>query len=468
MHVLGRAPRLTAIHFQSMARRWPLLFAILAILTLNPLATAQSRNAPVLLVELDGVVGPPAAHHVENAIERAETRNAEALILEINTPGGLETSMREIVQAILRSRVPVIGYVAPSGARAASAGTYILYATHIAAMAPGTNIGAATPVQLQGGGAPSPAPNDAESARTNADALDRKVVNDAAAFIRSLAALRGRNAVWAERAVRLGEAVSADEALRIHAVDLIATDLNDLMRKLNGRSAAMPGGDRVLLLQGQPIERVQPSLITRALGVLANPNVAFLLMMIGIYGLIFEFMNPGHVAPGVIGAICLVLGLYALNMLPLNYAGLALILLGVAFIIAEAFTPTFGLLGIGGVLAFIIGSAMLIDTDLPEYRLSWIVIIGVGALTFGFAALAVGYTIRTYRRPVRTGREALIGARAKVLDWSGRAGHVWAASERWNAEGPEGIAPGDWVRVRALESLKLQVAPDDAPPGKAS
>jgi membrane-bound serine protease (ClpP class) len=444
------------------------LFAVLAISLLfaaRVSAQAPPSSAPIMLADITGVIGPPAAHHVRNAIEQAEAQNAEALILEINTPGGLETSTREIVQDILHSSVPVIGYVAPSGARAASAGTYILYATHVAAMAPGTNVGAATPVQLPNGGAPGAAPAE-ETAPTNADALDRKAVNDSAAFLRSLADLRGRNAEWGERAVRFGEALSASEAVERHVVELIASDRDDLLRQLDGRTVAMPGGERTLATRGRSVERIEPSLITRMLGVIANPNVAFLLMMIGIYGLIFEFMNPGHVAPGVIGAVCLVLGLYALNTLPLNYAGLALILLGVAFIVAEAFTPSFGILGIGGVLAFIIGAAMLVDTDIPEYRLSWGVIVGVGALTFGLVAIMVGYTLRTYRRPVATGREALIGARVKVLDWSGGAGHVWVASERWNAEGPDGLAPGGWARVKSVNALKLHVAAE--PSGETS
>lgn len=452
-----------------------LLFAILAILlAVAPRVVAQHSGAPVLLAEVTGVIGPPASHHVETAIEEAEARNAELLILQLNTPGGLETSMRDIIEDILDSHVPVVGYVAPSGGRAASAGTFILYATHVAAMAPGTNVGAATPVEL-GGGSPEPIDrNDDESksgeaeAPTNTDALSRKAVNDAAAFIRSLSALRGRNAEWAERAVRYGEAISASEALELGAIEIVATDVEDLLRQLDGRTVSMPSGERTLSTQGRLVERVEPSFVTQMLGVLANPNVAFLLMLIGVYGLIYEFASPGSVGPGVLGAVCLVLGLYALNQLPLNYAGLALIVLGVAFMIAEAFTPTFGVLGVGGAIAFLIGGAMLIDTDLPEYRLSWFVIIASAALTGGFVALAMGYTLKTHRRRAVTGREGLIGSRAKVLDWSGGAGHVWAASERWNAQGPEGLAAGSWVRVVGVDSLKLQVTPDNAPQGEGS
>lgn len=452
-----------------------LLFAILASLALaasSALAQERERNTPVLLAEVTGVIGPPISHHVESAIEEAEERNAEVLILQINTPGGLETSMRDIIEDILDSDVPVIGYVAPAGGRAASAGAFIMYATHVAAMAPGTNIGAATPVMLPGGGeAPPPTPTGEEKekteAPTNSDALDRKAVNDAAAFIRSLAALRGRNAEWGERAVRFGEASSASEAAELGVIEFMATDIDELLRQLDGRVAHMPGGDRTLSTAGKVIERIEPSWVTQMLGVLANPNVAFLLMLIGVYGLIYEFASPGAIGPGVLGAVCLVLGLYALNQLPLNYAGLALIVLGIAFMIAEAFTPTFGILGIGGVIAFLIGAAMLIDTDIPEYQLSWFVIVPAGLLTGGFIALAAGFAVRAYRRKVATGREAMIGARAKVLDWAGGAGHVWVTGERWAAVGPEGLAAGDSVRVTSLDALTLRVAVDEPPKGEA-
>ena len=420
----------------------------------------------MLLVEITGAIGPPAAHQVAGAIARAEARNAEALILQINTPGGLETSMRDIIEDILASRVPVVGYVAPAGGRAASAGAFVMYATHVAAMAPGTNIGAATPVMLPTPEGEESKEGEPEGPSSNADALDRKAVNDAAAFIRSLAVLRGRNAEWAERAVRQGEAASAREAHELGVVELVAEDLEDLLRQLDGRTVTVAGGERTLSTRGRMIERVEPSFVTRALGVLANPNIAFLLMMIGVYGIIFEFMNPGAIAPGVFGAVCLVLGLYSLNMLPLNYAGLALILLGIAFMIAEAFTPTFGVLGIGGAIAFVIGAAMLIDTDVPEYQLSWPVIIGAGLFTGGFVALAATSAVRSHRRKVVTGREALIGASAQVLDWSETSGHVWVASERWNAQGPAGLAAGQSVRVTGVEGLRLEVAPE--PQGEAT
>jgi membrane-bound serine protease (ClpP class) len=428
-------------------------------------ATPAAAQRPVLLTEVDGVIGPPLAHHIENAIDEAEARNGELLILQINTPGGLETSMREIIADILDSRVPVIGYVAPAGGRAASAGTYILYATHVAAMAPGTNVGAATPVNLQSGGGPgeeegaqSEDGEDAEQAATNADAVERKAVNDAAAFMRSLAELRERNSEWGELAVRGGEAISANEALQLNVIDIVATDVADLLAQIDGLVIALPVGERTLSTQGALVERIEPSLITQALSVLANPNLAFLLMMLGVYGMIFEFTNPGFVAPGVIGAVCLVLGLYALNLLPLNYAGLALIILGLAFMAAEAFTPSFGILGLGGGAAFVIGAFMLIDTDIPEFQLRWEIIALAAGLSFGFLAVALGYSVRAHRKKIATGREALVGARGEVMDWASGKGHVWTQSERWRATGPDALEAGRMVRVVGVDELTLRVA----------
>lgn len=418
-------------------------------------AAAQTPARLVLVAEVDGVIGPPAAHHVARAIDSARTQNAEALILMINTPGGLETSMRDIVETILHSDVPVIGYVTPQGGRAASAGTFILYATHVAAMAPATNIGAATPVDLGGGG--GGAEQDAEP-DVSGTAMENKAVNDAAAFLRSLADLRGRNADWGEQAVRSGASISAREALELGVIEIVAADLDDLLTQLDGRFAATASGSRSLRTQGAAIESVEPSIFTRVLAIIAHPNVALLLMMIGIYGIIYEFASPGSIGPGLIGAICLILGLYALNQLPLNYAGLALIILGIGFMVAEAFTPTFGVLGVAGAIAFLLGAGMLIDTDVPYYQLSWEVVIAGLAMTGGFVVLALGYALRAHQRRVRTGREGLLGARGEVITWSGGRGHIWVAGERWSAKGPDALAAGDVVIVVAIEGLTLNVA----------
>ncbi|MFQ5566966.1 MAG: nodulation protein NfeD [Paracoccaceae bacterium] len=452
-------------------------------------ATDQPRPSRIaLLAAIEGPIGPATTRHVEKVIEAAAERNAEVLILRLYTPGGLADSMREIITEILGSEIPVIGYVAPPGAHAASAGTYILYATHVAAMAPGTNLGAATPVQLGGlPGTPSPAdekpggkpgdgggsggdadrdesegesdPDDGIGSLAPAEAMNAKATNDAVAFIRSLAEMHGRNADWAERAVREAASLSSAQALEQGVIDLVADDVDALLAAVDGRTVSIGGAERVLATRGLPVERLEQDAITRLLGVLSNPNVALMLMMIGIYGIIFEFMNPGSVVPGVVGAIALTLALYSLNQLPLDYAGLALVGLGVAFMVAEAFTPAFGILGFGGLVAFVIGAAMLVDTEEPAYQVSWWVIGTMAALSGAVLILLLGFTLRSYRRPAVSGAARVIGAEARVLDWSDGGGHVWAAGERWQANAECELAPGDPVRVRRIDGLTLVVDP---------
>lgn len=442
-----------------------------------------------LLAAIEGPIGPAATRHVDKVIEQAAARGAEVLILRLDTPGGLADAMREIISRILTSQVPVVGYVAPPGAHAASAGTYILYATHVAAMAPGTNLGAATPVAIGGmPGMPSPqddrpAKDGGPAPRTGAgeasdgadagekslgerirslapgEAMNAKATNDAVAFIRSLAELHGRNADWAERAVREAASLSAAKALERGVIDLIAADTDKLLEAIDGRTVSIGGRDRILSTRGLPVERIEMDTITRLLGVLSNPNVALLLMMIGVYGIIFEFWNPGAIAPGVVGAICLTLGLYSLNQLPLDYAGLALIGLGVAFMVAEAFTPTFGVLGFGGLAAFVLGAAMLVDTDVPAYQLSWWVIGTMAAISAAFLVLLLSYTLRVYRRAPVSGSARMVGSRAKVLDWSGDVGFVWTEGERWRATGATGLTAGSSVRIRSVDGLTLVVDP---------
>ncbi len=443
-------------------------------------AIATADPPLVLIADLVGPIGPAAAHHVSEAISKADSRKAEALVLHVNTPGGLVTSMREIVETILASRTPVIAYVSPSGGHAASAGTFILYASHIAAMAPGTNVGAATPVQI--GGLPMPSPPTAperdeatgKSDRSEDtaeptkpivvnDPMTAKSVNDAVAYIRSLAELRGRNADWAERAVREAASLSAQAALQEGVIDFVSPDLQTLLDDLDGVSVATIDGERALETTGARIERVELSLVARLLAILANPNVALLLMMLGVYGLIFELANPG-IGPGVPGAICLVLGLYALNQLPLDYAGLALVLLGLAFMTAEAVTPAFGVLGVGGIIAFSIGATMLIDTDVPEYQISRGVIATLAALSGLVLIFLLGFVWKAHRRPVRTGRADLVGARVDVLDWSGGRGHVWSHGERWEAHGRDPFAAGDSARVRSVDGLVLTIDRDQSHP----
>jgi len=394
--------------------------------------------------------------------------------LRLDTPGGLVTSMREMVAAIIGSRVPVVGYVAPSGARAASAGTFIIYATHVAAMAPGTNIGAATPITMGMPGLPEADPNKKKiEEKANGDKTDEekaeksvpkepakaKAVNDAVAFIRSLAELRDRNVEWAEEAVRKASSISASEALRLGVIDLIAPDVDALLRDVDGRKVVVGSKDETLSTKGLAVERIEPDTLTEILNIITDPNIALILLMIGVYGLIFEFATPGSIGPGVVGAICLVLGLYALNQLPFNYAGLALVLIGIVCMVAEAFTPTFGMLGFGGLVAFVLGAAFLIDTDIPAFQLSWTVIAGTALASGLILIVLLGYVVRTLSRPVSGGVGGVVGNVAKVLDWSGSTGHVWVHGERWEARSNEPLNVDQHVRVLRIDGLTLVVSP---------
>ncbi len=427
-------------------------------------AEEGGRARLVLTVEIDGAIGPASARLLEEGLAEAKDRKAEALILQMNTPGGLVTSMREMIADILASPVPVIGYVAPSGGHAASAGTYILYATHVAAMAPGTNIGAATPVEL-GGPIPSlPGEEGKDTGKDqngqtgppSGDAMTAKVTNDAVALIRSLAEMRGRNADWAEKAVREAAGLSANAALQQHVIEIVARDTVELLQMSDGRVVEVGGVKRPLATKDVPVEKVEPGWLIELLSIITDPNVAVILMLIGIYGLVFEFSTPGAVAPGVIGTICLLLGLYALNLLPINYAGLALMLLGLVFLVIEAINPTV-VLGLGGVTAFLLGAAMLLKVQGPGFELSWVVIGAAAALTLGLALLTGSYLWTARRRPPRVGAQAMHGIPAEILDWSGGEGHVLAQGERWRARAAETFLPGDEVEVRNVEDLVLEV-----------
>lgn len=427
---------------------------------------ASGRERVALSVEIDGAIGPASARQLKEALAIATGRNAEVVILQIDTPGGLVTSMREMIADILASPVPVIGYVAPAGGHAASAGTYILYATHVAAMAPGTNLGAATPVEL-GGPLPSlPGPGgdkDTGKDQKNAtgpppagDAMMAKVTNDAVALIRSLAELRGRNADWGEKAVREAASLSANAALQEHVIDFVARDTTELLLLADGRTVEVSGKKQVLATKGLPVETLDPGWFIRLLAVITDPNIAIVLMLVGVYGIVFEFTSPGAVAPGVIGTICLVLGLYALNLLPINYTGLALMLLGIAFLIVEAFNPTL-VLGLGGVSAFLLGAAMLLKIEGPGFEMSWAVIGAAAALTLGLALLTGSYLWAARRSLPRVGAQAMHGLPAEILDWSQGEGHVLAQGERWRAKADEPLAPGDSVEVAEVKNLVLTV-----------
>lgn len=401
-----------------------------------------------LVVNIEGGIGPAVTMYVEEGLEAARAAGDAMLVLRMNTPGGLDSSTRDIIRTILASNVPVATYVAPSGARAASAGTYILYASHVAAMAPSTNLGAATPVQMGGIGGGD---DDGETAMT------RKVVNDSVAFIRGLAELRDRNADWAEAAVREAESLTASAAVEQNVADFIATDMRGVIDGANGLVVSLPQGRVTLETTGAAIVDFEPRFMTRVLNVITNPNIAYILMLIGIYGLIFEFANPGIIFSGVIGAICLVLGLFALNLLPINYAAFALIGIGIALMIGEAFSPSFGILGIGGAIAFALGSLMIFDGDIPGFELSIYVVLASTAVTALIVLVAVTAAIRSFRSPATTGDSALMGEPGRVLSWSGGTGEIEIHGERWHAVSDAPLVAGQPVRVTARKGLKLQV-----------
>lgn len=414
-------------------------------------------NKNVILLEVDGSIGPATQDYIHQGIEQAVSKKAAFVILRLNTPGGLITSMREIVRDILASPLPIVTYVAPEGSRAASAGTYILYASHIAAMAPATHLGAATPINLDilGSGLPQEEKSKEKSADQSTE--QKKMLSDSIAYIKGLAQLRHRNVDWAEKAVKEAASLQADEALNLNVIDIVAQNIPDLLKQLNGRSVNVQNQTKVLSTQDLKVEAWEPDWRLRFLGVITDPSIAYILLIIGIWGLFFEFLNPGFILPGVAGTIALLLALYAFQLLPIHYTGLALTIAGIAFIASELYVPSYGVLGGGGLIAFFIGSVLLFD--LKGYTTPWGLIIGMSAATLGFFLFILGFAIKARKRKIVSGHEALVGTIAIVQkDFEG-VGWVKVDGELWKARSPLPFKKGQEVEVVKCEGLELMVKP---------
>lgn len=446
-----------------------LLFGLLFIASL---AAALASAPRVVVLNVEGAISPGTADYVIRGLKSTAEKDVQLVVLKMDTPGGLSTAMRQIIKQIIASPVPVASFVAPEGARAASAGTYILYASHIAAMSPATNLGAATPVAIGiGGMGGQPEKDDGKSKGEKplagklaapASAMMHKQINDASAYIRSLAQMRGRNVEWAEQAVRQAVSLTADEALKLNVIDVIARDVPDLLSKLDGWKVNVQGVERTLDIKGASVVALEPDWRSQILAVIADPSIAYLLMIAGLLGLFFEFSNPGYVLPGVVGAISLLLAMFAFQMLPISYAGLSLIILGLAFMIAEVFMPSFGVMGIGGIIAFTIGSVMLIDTNIPGYGVPWSVIVPVVFASALLIFFVGSMALKARQRPVVSGSEELIGSIGVVMeDFDGKDGWAHIHGETWRIRSMQPLSKGQKVRVAHMDGLIFDVEPEE-------
>lgn len=455
---------------RSVKRIIRLTLPILLIVS-SVLLQSQTDDRKGILLHVNDAIGPATSDYLASGLRQAANRGAEIVVIQMDTPGGLDLAMRDIIRNILASPVPVAIYVSPPGARAASAGTYMLYAAHVAAMAPGTNLGAATPVQL--GGAPdldrqlpdTDATQDKDGAvpvdNTARDPMASKMVNDAVAYIRSLAELRGRNVDWAEKAVREASSLSSTRALEMNVIDLVVTNVGELLASIDGRTVIIDGKPISLETAGLELDEINPDWRNQLLAVITNPNIAYILMLLGIYGLFFELANPGFIFPGVIGAISLLLALYSMQVLPVNYAGLGLILLGIAFMVAEVFAPSFGVLGIGGVISFVTGSIILFDREGGGMAISIPVIVSISIISTGFFFIIVRSAVRAYRKPVVSGREQMIGTIGEVAEDFQGEGHILIHGEHWRAESSIPVHKGQKAIVTEMNGLVLQITPKE-------
>jgi membrane-bound serine protease (ClpP class) len=453
----------------TLASRWCTAFvATLLVLAFAAIATparAQTSETPaagaVYLSDIKGAIGVATLRQITRAITQSRTHRAQALIIQLDTPGGLVSSTRDIIKEMIASQVPIIVYVAPSGARAASAGTFIVYASNVAAMAPGTNIGAATPIQMGGlPGMPNQKDGDKNKPATD-DAAKQKAVNDVVAMLRSLAQLRGRDVDFAEKAVREAATLTASEALKQGVIEIVAASIPDLLAQADGRKVTSDGIERTLVTKGKTPIVIEPDLRTRLLGAIADPNIAFILLLIGFYGIVLEFWNPGTFVAGTVGGISLILALTALSALPVHYGALALLVLGIALMIGEVLTPGIGILGIGGVIAFLAGSYFLFegaDADI-EFAVSPTLIIGATATTAALVFGVVGAAMTARRRKPATGSEEMIGSQARVVSWQAAHGQVHIHGEIWAARSGVPLKPDDAVRVVGRDGLTLIVEP---------